>query len=177
MEAIFPVAEAELAWLGPFGRGSGGRGPEVSIRSDVSGDETRWKGRLVRTEGAVDAKTRTLNLVAEIPTPRRAGRAPLLPGAFVRGEIRGETLKGVYTLPRHALREGARVFVAEGEVLRVRPVRVARLDGENALIDEGLVDGDRVILTRIEAVTDGMKIRLAPARESSGKSTGAGGGS
>jgi len=177
MEAIFPVAEADLAWLGGFGRGRSGRGPSVAIRADISGDDTVWQGRIVRTEGAVDAKTRTLNLVAEIASPYRAGRAPLLPGTFVRGEIRGETLKSVFSLPRHALHDGVRVYVAEGGTLRIRPVRVARLEGDTAYVDEGLTDGDRIILTRIEAVTDGMKVRLAPTPEASGKEAAAGGGS
>jgi hypothetical protein len=46
--------------------------------------------------------------------------------------------------------------------LNIRPVRVAHLTTEGVIIDEGLKDGERVIISQLKAVTNGMKVRPVP---------------
>jgi RND family efflux transporter MFP subunit len=168
-EIAFSVRDEELAWLGDFAQTlhAGKAGAKVDVRADYAGQATVWPGRVVRTEGAVDAASRTINLVVEVADPYKSGRAPLVVGSFVEGEIRGKTLSGVFALPRHALSNDdggngdVTVWVVEGDQLRLHPVEVARIDGTVAYVSAGLGEGDRVVVSRIDAATEGMKVRVA----------------
>lgn len=60
-----------------------------------------------------------------------------------------------YFVPVYAIKDGA-VMVMDGDVARARRVTVSRSDADNAMISDGLHDGDVVILT---TVTDGAKVR------------------
>jgi hypothetical protein len=84
-----------------------------------------------------------------------------MPGTFVDVRVFGRTVTGLMPIPRYAVHEGNQVWVAEDGVLRIRRVEVARSDREVAYISDGLSDGDRVVVTVLDAVTDGMKIRTA----------------
>jgi hypothetical protein len=68
----------------------------------------------------------------------------------------------VIPIPRHALREGDTVWLAgQGGRLEVRTVELARVTDTTVYVAKGLAEGDRVIVSRIDAITDGMKIRVA----------------
>jgi hypothetical protein len=47
----------------------------------------------------------------------------------------------------------------------MRPVRVAHVEGDQALISEGLEQGDLVVTSQLDVVTDGMRVRVAGAEE------------
>ena len=49
-----------------------------------------------------------------------------------------------------------------------RKVAVARVKGEEVLIKSGLRDGEMVVISSLRAVSDGMAIRVALAKEGSG---------
>jgi membrane fusion protein, multidrug efflux system len=85
----------------------------------------------------------------------------LMPNPFVDVRIFGNTLGDVVALPRHALREGEKVWVFDDGSLRVLDVKVARADRERVYVSAGLEEGDEVIVSALDAVTDGMKIRAA----------------
>ena len=88
-----------------------------------------------------------------------------MPGTFVDVRVFGRTVTGLMPVPRHAIHEGNLVWVAEDDVLRIRQVEIARSDREVAYISNGLVAGDHVVVTALDAVTDGMKIRTADTDE------------
>ncbi len=117
---------------------------------------------MVRTDGVIDPQTRMVHLIVEVEEPYRQGRAPLTVGRFVQGEVQGRPLRGVVPLPRHALREGDTVWVVAGDSrLEVREVTVARVTDATVLLSRGLSNGDQVILSRLDAVTNGMVVRVA----------------
>jgi multidrug efflux pump subunit AcrA (membrane-fusion protein) len=63
-------------------------------------------------------------------------------------------------LPREALRDSERVLVIEqDDRLFFRQVEVARAERQRVVVASGLEDGDRVCLSPLDAVTDGMKVR------------------
>ncbi len=157
VEVVLPVSEEDLGWIGPLSAA-----PRVVARARVAGRPAEWSGRVVRTEGVIDPGTRMVRLVARFPGPFRPGRPPLTVGLFVEAEIAGRTLKGVVPIPAHALRENDTVWVVGDDGrLRIRPVGVARATDSRVLVTEGLGPGDRVVLTRLDAVTDGMIVRVA----------------
>ncbi len=61
-----------------------------------------------------------------------------------------------FFVPVYAISDGA-VFVVSGEHASRRDISVSRMDSENALVSQGLSDGDMVILSHI---TDGEKVSI-----------------
>jgi hypothetical protein len=126
-------------------------------------------------EAQLDAASRMAHVVVEVARPFSGGdgRPPLMPNTFVDVRIFGSTLDDVVPLPRHALREGEKVWVFDDGRLRVLDVSVARADREKVYVSAGLEEGDEVIVSALDAVTDGMKIRAAVG-DRSGSTTGGG---
>jgi RND family efflux transporter MFP subunit len=142
------------------------QGPEVVLRARYGGSERSWIGRVVRTEGVIDPKSRVLYAVAEVEDPyglhADPPRPPLTMGLFVEATITGREADGVVVIPRAALREWNRVLVVDGEDrLRFRTVEVLRAAKGYAVIGSGIEDGERICLTQLESVVDGMKVRVA----------------
>lgn len=163
-EVRLPVADADLAWLDLPLRGGDG-GPRVDLSVDFAGARWTWEGVIVRTEASIDATTRMLHLVAQVPDPYGGaeGRPPLTPGLFVSASVHGRAARDVVILPRAALRDGGRVWVADNDdALRFRDVVVLRSERERVIVRSGLRPGDRVVVSPIEIATDGMAVRVDP---------------
>jgi RND family efflux transporter MFP subunit len=170
-EVKLPVPDAELAFLDiPLGyRGENGgvaSGPEVHLHARFAGGQHVWTGRVVRTEGELDPKSRMLNVIAQVENPYGRGedpeRPPLSVGMFVRAEIRGRQVRDVAVVPRAALREGDSVLVVDAESrIRFRPVSVLRADRTEVVIRTGLASGERVVVSPLEAPVDGMRVRIS----------------
>ena len=78
----------------------------------------------------------------------------------------GRTLKNATVIPRSALRENGMVWIVDDKgQLIFRPVDIARLDTNQAILRGGLNDGDRLVTSGLKAVTDGMKVRVVPQSE------------
>ena len=160
VEVRVPLEDRELAWF-EVPTGSSGTGPTAEVSAVFAGARHSWEARVVRMEAKVDPGSRMVHVVVEVPRPyeRRGDRPPLLPGTFVDVRIAGKTVADVAAVPRHAVHEGDSVWVAEGSTLRVHQVEIARADRETAYVTGGLAEGERIILTPLDAVTDGMTIR------------------
>jgi RND family efflux transporter MFP subunit len=182
VEVRVPLDSRELAWFEIPGR-AGGAGSEAEIRARFGGLTASWAGRVTRMEAQVDQSSRMVHVVVEVPRPYDASdqRPALLPGTFVDVSIFGRTLNDVVEVPRFAVHEGDRVWVYADGVMDIRKVEVLRAERERTLISAGIEAGDLVVLTPLDAVTDGMALRIedggsaVPAAEtvSSNESTSA----
>ncbi len=161
MEIPVPLRDDELAWFDIPCPGNRRTGSPVTVTARLGGETMTWNGRIARTEGTVDLQTRTISVVVEVPRPVGGTRIPLLPGMFVEAAIHGRTLRNAFAIPRYAIHEGDTVWVADGGVLRFRKVAVAHTAGDTAYLTGGLADGDLVVTSQLEVVTDGMKVRVA----------------
>lgn len=180
VEVRLPLPDSELAYLDlPLnyrGEGAARSGPEVMLQVDFAGAVHRWAGRVVRTEGEIDPRSRMVHVVARVMDPydRREDRPPLAVGMFVQAEIRGRMARGMAVLPRQALRPGDVVWTVAGGRLTFRDVTVFRVAGDQVLISAGLEQGDRVCLSSLDAATNGMRVRTAvPEGETAGVSPAA----
>jgi RND family efflux transporter MFP subunit len=148
-------------------------GPSVRLRAEFAGEPRTWIGQIVRTEGEIDAKSRMVHLVARVEDPygqngtRRS--APLAVGLFVEAEIQGRWAKGVFVLPRMALRTDSGedlVYVVDaGDRLRFKAVEVLRAERNDVVIGSGLERGDRVCVSPMAAAVNGMAVRTIRAAE------------
>jgi RND family efflux transporter MFP subunit len=160
-EIVVPLEGGDLFWFDVPGFTSGdGPGSAASVRASVAGRELSWPGQVVRTEGKLDERTRMINVVVRVEKPY-AKKPPLVFGLFVTVEIRGKVLPNAAIIPRAALHQGDVVWVVNGEGrLRFRKVKVARLQGNEVVVEDGLEDGETVVTTPLKAVTDGMAVRI-----------------
>ena len=171
-EIRLPVPDEELAFLDlPLWyreEGAGAEGAAVELRADFAGAEHTWEGRVVRTEGEIDPKTRMVHVIARVADPyRRSGdRPPLAVGLFVEAQILGREAEGVVVVPRAAMRGADQLLVADAEDrLRFRRTQVLRTGRDEVVIRSGLEPGDRVIVSSVEAAVDGMKVRPVDSNE------------
>jgi len=200
LQVHVPLEDRHLQWF-DLARPADGNSPgdvaypgaAATLRADFAGRMRRWAGRAVRTAGRIDPESRLVDVVVEVDETKsiETGRR-LMPGMFVDVAIEGRMLRDVVAVPRHALRGRETVWVAtelseaaadpnasderlHGRLV-MRRVTVARSDRDFAYISDGLEDGDAVITSLLDVVTDGMKIRVSaeelPGSSSSTRSAG-----
>jgi RND family efflux transporter MFP subunit len=168
-EIRLPLPDRDLEFLDlPLvyrGETDGGSRPQVTLAADFAGRTYEWQGRIVRTEGEIDRRSRMVTAVAQVADPYRRGddaeRPPLAVGMFVRAEISGHQARQVAVLPRSAVRDPSRVLVVDDEGrLRFRDISILRRTENDVIIDGGLQEGERICLSPLVAVVDGMKVRV-----------------
>jgi RND family efflux transporter MFP subunit len=164
VEVRLPIADQQLAYLDlpltPRGQLDADSAPSVRLYADFAGREREWQGRLVRTEAEIDARSRMVQAVARV-TAADGADASLPPpvGLFVQADIQGRSADNVVVLPRSAIRNENQVLVVDDENrLRFRTVTLLRVYGDEAFINEGLNAGERVCISPLQAVVDGMRI-------------------
>lgn len=138
---------------------------DVILTAGYAGEVFQWKGKIVRVEGEIDPLSHMITLVARMKDPYGqdllSDRPPLAVGMFVEAEILGRVVENVAVLPRRALRGTDRVLVIDEENrLHFRSVEVLRADFDTVIIDSGLKEGERICISPLEAVVDGMKVRV-----------------
>ena len=175
VEVRLPVPDAELAFLDlplwspvvsdtdspPAGMDQ----PVVVLSATFAGRPQQWSGRIVRTEGEIDAKSRMVNVVARVERPYErspddaADRPPLAVGLFVHAEISGAVAQQVLEVPRSSLRSGDQLVLVDAEGrLRLRPAELIRTEGDSALVRATLAPGERVCVSSLDIVLDGMEV-------------------
>jgi len=168
-EVRLPIPDYEIAFLDlPLayrGEGDMTLGPVVILRADFAGARHEWRGRIVRTEGEIDPRTRMVHAVAQVEDPyghsAQEERPPLAVGLFVEAEIVGLDAKGVVLVPRSAMRTADELLIVdEGDRLQFRRVAVLRADGETVVVRSGVAAGERICVSPLEAAVDGMAVRV-----------------
>jgi RND family efflux transporter MFP subunit len=174
-QVTVPIPDSDLAWIDiPMTNSENASavtnktGSEAAIFAEFAGGLHQYSGRAVRLAGAVDDQSRMVPIVVEIQDPYRVqdGRPPLIEGMFVEVLIRGRDLASAVSIPRSALRTGDRVWVVDAdEQLQIRDVTVARAGVEDAIIAAGLVPGEKVCVSSLQYVSNGMMVRVAAKPE------------
>lgn len=173
-EVRLPLPDEDLAYLNIpdnfMSARSGAKGPDVVVRGRYAGRANEWQGYLTRIEGEIDPRSRMIHVVARIEDPygkRSAGDIPpLTVGMFVEAEIVGITLDSVVALPRAALRDNDRVLIVDSdERLQYRDVEIVRREAQRVLVRAGLDDGDRVCVSTLEIVAEGMSVQIVSTQQ------------
>lgn len=141
-----------------------GRGPGVVLSANIGGQLNSWQGRIIRTEGIFDERSRVLYLVAQIDDPynrySQKWQHSLRMGTFVEAAIEGEQLDNVIRLPRTALRRDNKIWtVSDNDTLRPVTVEIAHADEQSVLIRSGLISGQLICLTVPENPFPGTPVR------------------
>jgi multidrug efflux pump subunit AcrA (membrane-fusion protein) len=131
-------------------------GQPLSLRVDAFPDKN-FTATISRISPAVTTQTRTFAFEALAPNPE----ALLKPGTFARVRLETSLVEQVVTIPYNAMqyRYGVyRAFKIEGDKLAARELKTGDRVGDRMEILDGLRSGDRVALTDVDTLTDGMKV-------------------
>jgi RND family efflux transporter MFP subunit len=169
VEIEVPLKDSELAWFDVFensifsnGDRNAAKGTPAEVIADFAGAEHTWEGYVVRTVGQVDRTSRMISVVVEVQEPFNVlnGRPPLLPGVFAKVLIQGNTLRSAVAVPRDAIRKGNQMWLVNGNRLGIRPLKIVRVDKNFAYVVSDDLDEANVIISSLDAVIDGMEVRM-----------------
>ena len=168
-EIDLSLSRAEMRFLG-FSDGSASQeADEIEAEVLDASGKVAYKGILERSGGVVDQKTRLNKLVARVDNcfsnPFRESSEPepepLRVGQFVNLRLLGTKVQA-FVVPDSAFRSQDTVLVVDSEnELRSRKVTTLHLDGKDVWVTRGLKNGDRVCVTPVEIIAEGMKVRIA----------------
>ena len=142
----------------------GDTGSEVRV---FHRNEYEHSGTVIKLLGDLEAEGRMARILIEVKDPlgfkaAEKKQLPLLIGEYVRVEIEGRQLEDVYRIPRTALRDNNRIWVASSDgKLHVRDVDILWRDAQTVLFRDGLKSGDRLIVSELPAPIDGMPVQIA----------------
>ena len=149
LKVVAEIPEKMAPWIST--------GQPVELKVDAFGDKT-FVGKVSRISPAVNTATRAFPFEALVPNRDAA----LKPGTFARVHVESNKLDDVLTLPYAALqyRYGVnRVFVVQqGGTLAGRELKVGERAGDRIEILSGVKAGERVAVTDVDKLTDGMKV-------------------
>ena len=128
-------------------------------------------GRITFADASLSEETGTFLVRAELPNPDMQ----LRPGQFVRARIKGAMRPKAILLPQRAVQQGAKgsfVWIVDDKgQAEFRPVKVGRWYGDEWFIDEGLQEGEIVVVDGALRLRAGVPVKIAePKPENNGSS-------
>ncbi|WP_076411623.1 efflux RND transporter periplasmic adaptor subunit [Shewanella sp. UCD-KL12] len=156
-EIRLPLADKEIQYLIDKGRNS-----DVTLVADFSGAKQEWSGKIVRSEGVIDSRSRMTYLVAEVIDPYglNSDKNALRYGTYVTANIAGTQAGEVAVMPRHLVVNGKIAVLDEDNKLSYKNVNVIRQFGAEVVISEGLAQGMKVITSALDYPVEGMQLAL-----------------
>jgi multidrug efflux pump subunit AcrA (membrane-fusion protein) len=127
-----------------------------------------WDARFLRISDSIDATRQTLGLVVGVDNPYQkiipGKRPPLIKGMFTAVDIFAPAHDAM-VVPRKAVHQG-RVYIANSDnQLEIRPVDVLLIQGDLVVVRSGIEQGERVIITDLIPVIEGMPLQITTATD------------
>lgn len=164
-EIRFPMTDADLAKLGlpiAFVETKEAPGPEAILSATIAGEYREWRARIARTDGAIDAATRQISVIAVVDDPYGAGASegtPLPMGLFVDARIQGQPIDNAIVMPRSALYGRNTVYVIKPDnTLDARSVSVVSADKDTITISGGVAAGDKIVSSPLRGAKAGDRV-------------------
>ncbi|MEY2427787.1 MAG: rane fusion protein multidrug efflux system [Verrucomicrobiota bacterium] len=123
------------------------------------------EGKLAVVDNEIDTTTGTIRLKASFPN----ANLKLWPGQFVNPRLLLTTRQGV-VVPESVIQrgpEGSYAFLIQGEqtnlTVKVQPIKVGPIEAGDALIEEGLQAGQRVVVDGQYRLQSGSRVKVRAA--------------
>lgn len=128
------------------------------------GTEYALPGKLAFSEVSVDPATGSVTLRAVFPNPDGV----LLPGMYVRARLEQAVAHNAIMIPHAGLTRDARgqaivMVVGADDTVEARPIKAERSIGDQWVVTEGLVAGERIIVEGLQKVRPGAKVNAQVA--------------
>lgn len=150
-----------LAWI-QIPRTNAEKGASVTIT--YRGHERQ--GTVARLLSDLETDGRMARILVSVKDPlgldaqTRNGAPPMLIGEYVRVVIQGQRLTDVYRIPRSALRDNNTIWIlADDETLKIMPVETVWRDADHVLMKNGIIPGQRLIVSDLSAPVDGLPLK------------------
>ncbi|MEB2870016.1 MdtA/MuxA family multidrug efflux RND transporter periplasmic adaptor subunit [Pseudomonas rhizosphaerae] len=154
-------------------------GAKLTVEAWDRGDTRKQAtGVLGSLDNQIDTTTGTLKFKARFENQDEA----LFPNQFVNVRLLSDTLKGVVLVPSAAVQygvDGTFVYAMDGtDKVKIRQLKVGATDGSRTVVEQGLAQGDRVVLegtdrlrdgSRVEVVEDSAKVPTTPGQHLQGQ--------
>ncbi len=131
-----------------------------------------WQGLIVRTEGSLDERSRKLFVIARVDDPfalktDNPHTAPLRIGQPIRAELRGNTIKDVFIIPRDTLLRPNEIVLIEPEALTIKRTRIEPVwsDAENLIVRDNITEGWLLSTSRISTAPQGATVTILEPEE------------
>jgi len=170
-EIRLPVADNQLQFLAAQGENA-----QVNLIGAFAGKDVIWPAKIARSEGVIDNKSRMSYLVAEVKDPyglnstiNKLEHKPIRFGSYVSAEILGVSLDSAAVLPRYLV-DNSRVAILDSDSkLQYVEITIARQEGSNVIVTNGLHEGDQLIVSALDYPIDGMKLSLQGSKSTEGE--------
>jgi membrane fusion protein (multidrug efflux system) len=128
----------------------------------VDGTKFPYSGRITFANPSFNPQTGTFQIRATVDNPSGV----LRPNQYVRVKLLGGSRPNAITVPQRAVQQGGKghfVWVVnKDDQAELRPVTVGDWYGDQWFIDQGLTEGERVVVDGGQRLTQGMKVAASP---------------
>lgn len=139
---------------------------QASVRLRVGDDIVEWPARFARVSDTLDPQTRTIGAIVAVDgayaQAQPGTRPPLTKGMFVEIELRIRARENSLVVPRSAFHDGKLYMVNAESRLEIRPVAVGLIQGDLAVVEDGLAPGDRIVVSDLIPAVEGMLLKPRP---------------
>jgi RND family efflux transporter MFP subunit len=135
-------------------------GIEATVRVPAMPNLT-FHGKVTRIADALQPGTRTLLTEVDVPNPNGA----LQPGVYCTAELKIPRQSPALIVPASAIifnQNGMQVAVVENGVVHLQKIAITTDYGTEVEVNEGVKDGDKVILQPPVNLADGAKVQIVP---------------
>ncbi|MBX2859141.1 MAG: efflux RND transporter periplasmic adaptor subunit [Cellvibrionaceae bacterium] len=178
MEIRLPISDKQLNLLGrnilidsQNPQLSSSALPKATVSAQWGNQQHTWPGRLVRSTGGRD-NNQLLALVVQVKQKTRdtAAKPLLAPGTFVDVAIHSNTFSDIAVLPSSVMHNQNQLWLVDArERLALREVAVLYHGKHQVYIQQGLQDGERVVLQGSASAVENMRVQFVmqqpPKRE------------
>ncbi len=142
---------------------------ETFLELDFAGSVARYPAEPQRFRGSIDDETGTLGIAVRVSDPlvsKPQQRTPPLEfGSFVSVVLEAKPDTGLISVPRSIVQQDDSgqpfVYTASAEdTLVLSPITVGAIAGDRIIVDAGLEDGDRVLLSTPRPSVPGLALEV-----------------
>ena len=128
-----------------------------TVSININGVE--HNGTLVFMDNVIDPNTAAVDAKAILDNKNHAIR----PGTYTQVIVRGFYAKNSFLIPQKSVSQdvkGSFVYIYNNGIVDKRHVKIASEEGEGYVINEGLKDGDMLILDNFKKIAPGAKVQI-----------------
>lgn len=157
----FSMSENEYLSFAKRGQGNTPEQWGAALKLLLSdGSEYPLTGRIEQVDRGLGTDTGTLTMKASFANPQKL----LIPSMFARVVIQGEVRQGALLVPQRAVQQMlGKTFVtvvADGDKAESRPVKMGPKIGQFWIVEEGLAEGDRVVVEGFAKAQPGAQLKV-----------------
>jgi len=131
----------------------------ATVSMDLGAQTLDWPATVDRISDSIDIKTGNIGVIVRVANAYKAAsagdRPPLTKGMFVKVTLGAHPVDGII-IPRSALRAGQVMLVGDDNRLLLHDIKPYLVQGDIAVIREGLPVGSRIVVSKPAVVMTGL---------------------